>query len=99
MANQVIRLADYRHQRDYARVQESLNQLYWGVLQTLGNSRGQIHPDDLETFFVEVIADHLMANFASMSDVESLAQDFDHFDNRLRMAICDRLANFNATPY
>ncbi len=91
MPGRVIQLSDYRDKRNHQRVQAALNQLYWGVLKTLQDETQRINPDDLEEFFVNAVADHLMSEFVSVSDVEALAEHYDSFDRNLRQAIYQRL--------
>lgn len=94
MSGQVIQLSDYMHKRDHQRVQKALDLLYWGILQTLQDEERRIDPRELEDFLVNAVADHLMADFATLSDVDELAETYDRFDRKLRQAIYQRVLGF-----
>lgn len=94
MSGRVIQLSDYRDKRNHQRVKEALDNLYWGVLKTLQDDNRRINPDDLEAFFINAVADHLMSDFVTVADVDELAENYDRFDRSLRQAIYQRLLGF-----
>lgn len=90
----LIKLSDYQDRRHRRRVQNALDMLYLEVLDRLREDEEQIDPEALEEFFVSVIADHLMSNFATIHDLDKLADRYNTFESHLRQAIYHRIAEF-----
>lgn len=86
-----VNLDRYRKKKSKERILAALEAMYFDILAHLEDEKGQIHPDEMEEFLVQVLVDHLTGNLENCSDYAALDHHYRRFDHRLRAGLHTRL--------
>jgi ABC-type sulfate/molybdate transport systems ATPase subunit len=91
MNSSLVALDAFRKRKMRLRVFLALEALYTEVLERLADERNEIHPEELEEFMLQVLADHLTGSLKSPDEVALLDENYRRFDERLRRCLQTRL--------